>query len=73
MDSLEKRVRQLFGNCRRGDVTTDLANQDFGDIRRDYYRTLEDADEKVQLANQMYELVERYLRKLGMRWIQYLI
>ncbi|MEQ2192617.1 hypothetical protein XENOCAPTIV_014482, partial [Xenoophorus captivus] len=30
----------------------------------DYYKALEDADEKVQLANQIYDLVDRHLRKL---------
>lgn len=33
-------------------------------IRREYYKTLEDADEKVHLANQMYDLVDKYLRRL---------
>lgn len=31
---------------------------------QEYYKTLEDADEKVNLANQIYELVDRYLRRL---------
>lgn len=33
-------------------------------IKKDYYKALEDADEKVQLANQIYDLVDRHLRKL---------
>lgn len=33
-------------------------------IKQEYQKALEDADEKVQLANQIYELVERHLRKL---------
>lgn len=31
---------------------------------QDYYKALEDADEKVQIANQIYDLVDRYLRRL---------
>ena len=31
---------------------------------QDYYKTLEDAEEKVSLANQIYELVDKYLRRL---------
>jgi inhibitor of growth protein 3 len=31
---------------------------------QDYTKVLEDADEKVQMANQMHQLVERHLRKL---------
>lgn len=65
MDTLEKRVRTLFGSCRRSEVNTEQANTEFSDIKRGYNKTLEEADEKVALANQMYELVDRYLRKLG--------
>jgi len=65
MDTLEKRVRVLFSQCRRGDLQSTQSDNEFGTIRKDYYKTLEDADEKVQLASQMYDLVERYLRRLG--------
>ena len=37
---------------------------EFESIRKEYYKTLEDADEKVHLASQMYDLVDRYLRRL---------
>ncbi|CAH0589070.1 unnamed protein product [Chrysodeixis includens] len=64
MDTLEKRVRTLFGGCRRGDINTEQANTEFTDIKRGYNKTLEEADEKMALANQMYDLVDRYLRRL---------
>ena len=64
MDSLEKRVRILFSQCRRNELPQSQADQEFTVLRRDYYKVLEDADEKVQLASQMYDLVERYLRRL---------
>ncbi|CAG4955974.1 unnamed protein product [Parnassius apollo] len=64
MDTLEKRVRTLFGSCRRGEINTDQANTEFADIKRGYNKTIEEADEKVTLANQMYDLVDRYLRRL---------
>lgn len=54
----------LFSQCRRGELQGVAADAEFTSIRSDYYKALEDADEKVQLANQMYDLVERYLRKL---------
>lgn len=65
MDSLEKRVKMLFAECRKaaGEISP-TSNEEFEAIRKDYYRTLEDADEKVHLASQMYELVDRYLRRL---------
>lgn len=65
MDALEKRVRVLFGACRRNDVTTEQANAEFAEIQRGYTKTLEDADEKVQIANELHDLVERYVRRLG--------
>lgn len=65
MDSLEKRVKNFFVSCRRGEVIGEEADNEFSVIRKDYYHALEDADEKVQLASQMYDLVEKYLRKLG--------
>lgn len=69
MDTLEKRVRTLFGGCRRGEIGTDQANTEFSDIKRGYNKTLEEADEKVTLANQMYDLVDRYLRRLGIHFV----
>lgn len=65
MDTLEKRVRTLFGGCRRGEINTEQANTEFADIKRGYNKTLEEADEKTTLATQMYDLVDRYLRRLG--------
>lgn len=64
MDSLEKRIRMLFGQCRRGEVQGQQSDNDYDSIRKDYYKVLEDSDEKVQLASQMYDLVERYFRRL---------
>lgn len=64
MDSLDKRARTLFQQCRRGELGGNQADSEFYSIRKDYYRILEDSDEKVQLAGQMYDLVERYLRRL---------
>ncbi|XP_065089171.1 inhibitor of growth protein 3-like isoform X1 [Ochlerotatus camptorhynchus] len=64
IDSLDKRARTLFQQCRRGELVGGLADTEFHSIRKDYYRVLEDSDEKVQLAGQMYDLVDRYLRRL---------
>ncbi|XP_062539761.1 inhibitor of growth protein 3 isoform X2 [Armigeres subalbatus] len=64
IDSLDKRARTLFQQCRRGELIGNQADSEFDSIRKDYYRVLEDSDEKVQLAGQMYDLVDRYLRRL---------
>ncbi|KAI5642171.1 inhibitor of growth protein 3 [Phthorimaea operculella] len=64
MDTLEKRVRTLFGSCRRGEIPKEQADTEMTDIKRCYGKTLEEAEEKVALANQMSDLVDRYLRRL---------
>ena len=33
-------------------------------VLQDYYKTLEDADEKVQLANHIYDLVNHLIKVL---------
>nr|CAD7460326.1 unnamed protein product [Timema tahoe] len=62
MDSVEKRVKTFFSNAKK--MKPNEKDNEYEDIRKVYYKTLEDADEKVHLANQMHDLVERYLRRL---------
>lgn len=48
MDELEKRVKTLFTDCKR--YPSDLppaAEAEYQAILKEYYKTLEDADEKV--------------------------
>ncbi|CAM1322412.1 ING3 (predicted) [Pycnogonum litorale] len=62
MDSLDERVRTLFMNAKK--MKPEQRDIEYEKIRQDYYKALEDADEKVQIANQIYDLVDRYLRRL---------
>ncbi|XP_033124867.1 inhibitor of growth protein 3-like [Anneissia japonica] len=62
MDNLEGRVKTFFDSCRK--EKCEKKEQQYSGIRKDYYKTLEDANEKVQMANQIYEQVDRHLRKL---------
>ncbi|XP_044593304.1 inhibitor of growth protein 3-like [Cotesia glomerata] len=62
MDSLEKKVKTFFGNAKK--MKPNEKDSEYEAIRKEYYKTLEDADEKVNLANSMYDLVDRYLRRL---------
>ncbi|XP_036318905.1 inhibitor of growth protein 3 [Rhagoletis pomonella] len=64
MDSLEKKTRTFFQQCKRGELQNETADSDFQNLRKEYYKVLEDADEKVNIATQIHELVERYLRRL---------
>uniref|UniRef100_A0A182QUN4 Inhibitor of growth protein N-terminal histone-binding domain-containing protein n=1 Tax=Anopheles farauti TaxID=69004 RepID=A0A182QUN4_9DIPT len=63
-DALDKRARALFQRCGRGEISTSMADKEFESIRTNYYQLLENSDEKIQLAAQMYDLMERYLRRL---------
>lgn len=64
MDSLEKKTRTFFMQCKRGDLQDEAADLEYQNLRKEYYKVLEDADEKVTIATQIHELVERYLRRL---------
>lgn len=62
MDQLEQRVNEFFVNAKKNKA--EWREEQMEVIKKDYYKALEDADEKVQLANQIYDLVDRHLRKL---------
>ncbi|XP_036373439.1 inhibitor of growth protein 3-like [Megalops cyprinoides] len=62
MDQLEQRVNEFFINAKKN--KPEWREEQMEMIKKDYYKALEDADEKVQLANQIYDLVDRHLRKL---------
>lgn len=83
MDELEKRVKIFFNDCKKCDPDNLPPNieSEYKGISSEYYKTLDEADEKVnfekciyitfkqnlfkvQLANQMYESVDKYLRRL---------
>ncbi|XP_014669538.1 PREDICTED: inhibitor of growth protein 3-like [Priapulus caudatus] len=65
MDSLEERVKAFFTNCKKNPTMEQKAkDEQFDKIKQDYYKALEDADDKIQLSTQVYDLVDRHLRKL---------
>lgn len=49
MDELEKRVKIFFNDCKKYDPDNLPSNieSEFQGIRTEYYKTLDDADEKV--------------------------
>uniref|UniRef100_A0A1A8KH50 Inhibitor of growth protein n=1 Tax=Nothobranchius kuhntae TaxID=321403 RepID=A0A1A8KH50_NOTKU len=61
-DQLEQKVTEFFMNAKKN--KPEWREEQMEVIKKDYYKALEDADEKVQLANQIYDLVDRHLRKL---------
>ncbi|XP_069142606.1 inhibitor of growth protein 3-like [Argopecten irradians] len=64
LDSLDERVKTFFKKCIQSNVKSESKEEEFEKIKQDYYKSLEDADEKVQLANHIHDLVDRHLRKL---------
>lgn len=64
LDTLDERLNSFFKKCIQPNVKTEWKDEQFEKIKQEYYKTLENADEKVQLANHIYDLVDRHLRKL---------
>lgn len=64
LDELDDRVKNFFRKCSQSNAKQEWKDEQFEKIKKDYYKSLEDADEKVHLANHIYDLVDRHLRKL---------
>ncbi|XP_063953637.1 inhibitor of growth protein 3-like [Lytechinus pictus] len=62
VDTIEEKVKKFFEAAKK--LKTESKQQQYESLRKDYYKLLDSADEKVQIANQVYDTVERYLRKL---------
>lgn len=62
MDHLDDEVKHFFSSAKR--LKQEARDAEFNRIKAKYMGVLEDAEEKVNLAGQMYELVDRYLRRL---------
>lgn len=55
MDELEKRVNALFSDCKRyPNELPPAAEAEYQAIQKEYYKTLEDADEKVLVVNSQW-------------------
>ncbi|KAH8284357.1 hypothetical protein KR018_004913 [Drosophila ironensis] len=64
MDSLDKKAHMFFKQCKRDELQHECMDTEFHSLRGEYFKVMEDADEKVAIATQIHELVERYLRRL---------
>lgn len=62
MDHLDDEVKQFFSSAKR--MKQEVRESEFTRIKSKYVGVLDDAEEKVNLASQMYDLVDRYLRRL---------
>lgn len=61
-DKLDEKIKIFFQQCKK--QKSDWKNQNYEEIRSEYSKLLENADDKVQITNQLYELIEKYLKKL---------
>lgn len=61
-DKLDERIKIFFQQCKK--QKPEWKNQNYEEIRTEYSKLLESADDKVQITNQLYELIEKYLKKL---------
>lgn len=61
-DQLQDQIKSFFGNAKK--MKAQERDVVYEKIRKDYYRLLDDADEKVSVATNMHDSLERYTRKL---------
>ncbi|ROT61080.1 inhibitor of growth protein 3 [Penaeus vannamei] len=61
-DQLEEQIKIFFGNAKK--MKPQEREAEYEKIRKEYYKLLDDAEEKVQVATNMHDLLERYMRKL---------
>eukprot|EP00128_Syssomonas_multiformis_P006566 Colp12_sorted_trinity150504_noHs@184 len=62
LETADKRVRSYFRNGRK--KKADAREASFQELKTEYETCLSMADEKVQLANHTYDLVDRHIRRL---------
>lgn len=61
-DKLDDRLQIFFQQCKK--QKADWKNENYEEIRKEYGKLLENADDKIKIANQLYDLIEKYLKKL---------
>lgn len=61
VDLLDGRCKAFFTQCKKN---PDSQQVEFEKIKEEYKKVIEDASEKIQVAEDCYGLVDRYLRKL---------
>merc|ERR1719266_2892992 len=62
VDGLQERQKEFFSAAANMNPTE--REEKYQAIRKDYIKVVEDSQEKIQIAEESYALVDRYLRKL---------
>lgn len=60
VDRLDEQCKAFFVQCKKSPDQ----QAEFEKIKEEYKKVIDDASEKVQVAEECYSLVDRYLRKL---------
>lgn len=71
MDELDTRVKLFFSDCKRypGELPSSI-DSEFQNLRKEYYKVLEDTDEKVSNKNNVQGVVhESYLICFRSIWL----
>ncbi|KAB7507434.1 Inhibitor of growth protein 3 [Armadillidium nasatum] len=62
LEHLDEQVKIFFGNAKKMKSGEKAAS--YEKIRRQYYKLLEEADEKVAISSNLHESLERYVRRI---------
>jgi len=72
VDSVEKRQKQFFVKCAQDKKWKQSdREEEFNRIRKEYHKVIEEAGEKVNLAEDAYSLVDKYMRKLDQELLKF--
>ncbi|CAB3996702.1 inhibitor of growth 3-like, partial [Paramuricea clavata] len=62
IDDLDLKGKDFFSSG--ATATQEWKEENYKNLKQEYSKALEDAEEKVNIATQIYDLVDRHLRKL---------
>lgn len=62
VDTLEGKQKTFFNNCKK--LKPSERDEEYKKLRKEYEKAVEDSSEKIQNAEECYNLVDKYLRKL---------
>lgn len=61
-DKLDEKIDSFFQQCKKQKADWKIENSE--EIRKEYLKLIENADDKVLISNQLYDLLEKYIKKL---------
>lgn len=62
IDTLDMKVKEFLSNG--STATNEWKEENYKNLKEEYTKAVEDAEEKVNISTQIYDLVDRHLRKL---------